>query len=136
MPVAQRDAGALSVPGARRPLGPISSTFPSFPPSLPVAENDSVGYEIISVGLTNKVQNISSDVKKQIHENGVLYYIQDGFTWQILNWSQTVKKYPEIVKNRAEFLEWLENENRLLKSFDPVDPKLQPVVKIYEIQNN
>ncbi|MBN1997988.1 glycosyltransferase family 39 protein [candidate division KSB1 bacterium] len=109
----------------------------SFPPFLPGYNGNEVKgstrYNIFEMNLLQKDSRLSSKLVKTIAQDSINYYIMDGFTRHVFDWEQTYRRYPEIIKDRQKFFQWLNSHSRIVAEFKPANDKIQPFIRIYRI---
>lgn len=103
----------------------------SFAPPLAEKESTASPYEVISIELTRRQDKMTPIWRQRLQTCD--YYISDGFSRAFFNWKQTKARYPDIVRDRKAFFQFVQNEFTLVKRFKAIDPQLQPDIKIYRI---
>ena len=113
----------------------------AFPPPLYFSETDAEQrykvynkeYQISQLKMTTRKPNFATSVIQMIRDEGLEYYIEDGFSHSFFDWKYTNQKYPLVVKDRERLKEWVVANSELVKSFDSENPNIQPYIKIYKM---
>jgi len=81
--------------------------------------------------------NIQYDIVERLKQDGAEYVVVDNWTYSVFYEKRAFERYPERVKQRQMFYEWLDAENTLVKRFDPIPYKGPgPIIKIYKMNWN